>query len=525
MCSLSLVRHLSAGLLAVMIVVPALGVDTAHAAAQLPGRPNVLFVLTDDLARDDLQVMPNTRRLIAGRGATFENYFVSSSACCPSRVTMLRGQYAHNTKVKSNGGTNGGFETAYRRHLERVTIATRLQHVGYRTGLFGKYLNGYPGTAGDTYVPPGWNDWASPVAGDPYGEFNYTLNENGALHTYGADRASYGTDVYVGLAAQFIEQSASEHKPFFAYLSVYAPHEPATPAPEDTGLFVGLQAPRTPGFDQPDVAAMPSFIQALPALSDAQIAGVDQLYRKRLQSLQAVDRGVATLVDTLRRTGQLKRTYIVFTSDNGFHLGQHRLPAGKLLAYDTDTHVPLLVRGPGVTPGTNVRALAGNIDLAPTFAAIADTRAPAFTDGRSLLGLLHKKPRASTPWRDAYLLEFWRVTGAASSSPGPTAATPTPLEPSDADEGGTLIGQVSDKNALNGIAHIPKYSALRTRRHLYVEYATGERELYDTRIDPDEIHNVHGNDPHLEHELARQLAHLRRCHANSCRSADRSTTT
>jgi hypothetical protein len=152
------------------------------------------------------------------------------------------------------------------------------------------------------------------------------------------------------------------------------------------------------------------------------------------------------------------------------------------------------------------------------------TTAPAFTDGRSLLGLLQRKPRTSTPWRDAYLLEFWRVAGAAGSSPDPTAVGPSPLEPSDTDEGGTLPGQVSDKNALTGVAHVPKYTGVRTGRYLYVEYATGERELYDTRMDRDEIHNLNGHDPRLERELANQLSRLRHCRANTCRTADRSST-
>src|SRR4051794_20925581 len=181
------------------------------------------------MALGDLAAMPETVALLADGGATFDNYFVNSSACCPSRATTLRGQYEHNTGVLSNGGANGGFEKAYRSGIEHDTIATRLQHAGYRTGLFGKYLNGYPNSAPETYVPPGWTDWASPVRGNAYGEYDYTLNENGTLRSYGHDPASYGTDVSMRLARQFVTDAAQAHSPFFAYVSVYAPHEPATP--------------------------------------------------------------------------------------------------------------------------------------------------------------------------------------------------------------------------------------------------------------------------------------------------------
>ena len=412
------------------------GVGAARPAGATPRagrerRPNVLFVLTDDLDVGELRYMPHTRALIARQGTTFDDYFVSNSLCCPSRATTLRGQYAHNTTVWSNGGENGGFERAYASGIEQDTVATRLHHAGYTTSLTGKYLNGYPNGAAPDYIPPGWDNWASAVYGNPYGEYHYVLNQNQSYHVYQHHRRDYGTDVYVRLTDRFIRGAVHDHQPFFAYLSVYAPHQPATPAKQDVGKFPTARVPRTPAFDQADVSRMPMFVRDLPRFSSEETAAIDSLYRKRIRSLQAVDRGVARLVRTLRATKQLDNTYIVFASDNGFHLGQHRMPAGKQTAYDTDIHVPLMVRGPGVRANAHVSRLAGNTDLAPTFEAMAGVHPPSFTDGRSLLPLL----RGDQPshWRQSYLVEHRNESGVTRPSrvqPGKSS----PLEPPDPDE-------------------------------------------------------------------------------------------
>ena len=196
-------------------------------------------------------------------------------------------------------------------------------------------------------MPPGWDNWASAVYGNPYSEYHYVLNQNQTYRVHRHRPRDYGTDVYIRLTDQFIRGAAHDHQPFFAYLPVYAPHQPATPAPADVAKFPLAQAPRTPSFDQADVSRMPRFVRDLPPFTTAETSAIDGLYRMRIRSLQAVDRGVARLVHTLRATKQLDNTYIVFASDNGFHLGQHRMPAGKQTAYEPDIHVPLLVRGPG----------------------------------------------------------------------------------------------------------------------------------------------------------------------------------
>ena len=252
-------------------------------------------------------------------------------------------------------------------------MATRLSAVGYRTALVGKYLNGYPNLAGPTYRPPGWREWVSPVGGFPYSEYHYVLNDNGRFIHHGGHPRDYGTTAYVRRTEHFVRVAARAHTPFFAYLAVYTPHQPATPAPQDERKYPHAHVARTAAFDQRDVSAMPRFVRDLPRFGADERAAIDELYRLRIRSLQAVDRGVGALVRTLRETGQLDNTYIVFTSDNGFHLGQHRLPAGKQTAYDTDTHVPFLVRGPGIAGAARPRP---GRDRAPS-AVAARARTPA----------------------------------------------------------------------------------------------------------------------------------------------------
>ena len=471
---------------------------------------NILFILTDDLDLGEIAQMPNLQSMLVQQGVSFSNYFASVSLCCPSRATTLRGQYSHNTGVETNGGLNGGFETAHRLGIENSTIATWLHATGYRTALVGKYLNGYPNTVAETYVPPGWDLFASAATGNPYSQFNYTLNVNGKLVKYGSAPSDYGTDVYVQKTQDFITQSAAAHKPFFAYLAVYAPHQPATPAPRDASKFPGATAPRTPAYNAADVTGKPAFIQNLPLISARVQQRVDNLYRRRIQSLQAVDLGIAHLIDTLRTTGELTNTDIVFTSDNGFHLGQFRMPSGKQTAYDFDIHLPLIVRGAGIPAGKTSDQLVGNIDLAPTFATMAGVTPPSFVDGRSFLGDA-LEPGSSAPGRTAYLVEHWR------EDDGPGNRGGAPLEPGDLDQTTTTPVRRS-RGSLN---NIPEYHGVRTARYLYAEYVTGERELYDLKTDPYELHNLATTaPPTLVSSLAGTLHGLEHCEARTCQTAE-----
>ena len=230
------------------------------------GEPNILFVLTDDLDRAELRFMPNTRRLIGGAGATFDRYFVSNSLCCPSRVTTLRGQYAHNTGIWANGGTNGGFEHALTEGIEQDTVATRLSGSGYRTALVGKYLNGYPNTVAPTYRPPGWHTFVSPALGKPYGEYHYVLNDNGRLEFHGAHSRDYGTactcaapSTSCALPCSADRHRSSRTSRCTRRTSRQRRHERTRSASHT------LECRASAAYNQRDVYTMPSFIRELTA--------------------------------------------------------------------------------------------------------------------------------------------------------------------------------------------------------------------------------------------------------------------
>ncbi len=513
---LRLIVLLSVIMLIIGAVIPA--TPTRAAASQ----PNILFILTDDLDLAEIAYMPKLKALLIEQGSSFSNYFVSVSLCCPSRSTTIRGQYSHNTGVETNGGSNGGFETAYRLGIENSTIATWLQAAGYRTGLFGKYLNGYPDTASLTYIPPGWSDWNSSVKGNPYSEYNYTLNENGKLAPYGHTAKDYGTDVYAQKAVNFIQQSVHDKKPFFVYLAVYAPHQPATPAPRDANLFPNAQAPRTPNYDEKDVSDKPHYIADLPLLRPIEQQRIDNLYRRRLQSLQAVDDAIENLYNTLKAAGQLDNTYIVFTSDNGFHLGNHRMPAGKQTAYEEDIHLPLIVRGPSVAAGKTVEPITGNIDLAPTFAAMAGTDPAKFVDGRSFLPLLLKGSAAN--WRDVYLVEHWGQTTVqvAQNTPSPDTQEPDDIDqmfPDQLDENTPTPAVKPLPLRPDRVRGIPEFHGIRGNGFVYVEYATGEKEFYDLTKDPYELNNLAAKlDPETLKALTDRVSKLVKCKAETCRA-------
>jgi N-acetylglucosamine-6-sulfatase len=471
-------------------------------------------LLTDDLDRAEMAYMPIVRRLLTNQGVSFTNYFISDSLCCPSRTSILRGQYAHDTGVESNGDLNGGFETAYRLGIEKSTVGTWMHDAGYRTAYIGKYLNQYPDSASRTYEPPGWDEFDSAVAGNPYSEYDYVLNENKHLRHFGHKRADYGTTVYINKARQFIETSKA--KPFFLYLNVYAPHQPATPAGRDRKRFENARAPRTPAFDALP-PGKPGWLRQLHHLGPRGIASLDALFRARIRSLQAVDRGVGELIGTLQATHRLDSTYFVFSSDNGFHLGQFQMPAGKETPYDTDIRVPLIVRGPGVPAGKTSHFMVGNIDLAPTFAKLGGAAIPAFVDGRSFASLLHD-PAADPRPRHAYLLEHWRASRSASYGSGSG-----PSEPADLDSGAEAHAKPLPGKTVPfiGPGYIPRYFGLRTQHYMYVEYRK-RSEMYAISRDPYELHNIVYDpaDIHLVARFHNLLVRLKRCAAETCRSLE-----
>jgi N-acetylglucosamine-6-sulfatase len=509
---------------------------TAASAATLDAAPvprsaqpaNVVFILTDDLDLTsylDPSRFPKVNSLLVDKGTTFSNYFVTDSLCCPSRSSTLRGQYVHQHRVLGNLPPDGGFEKFHANGDETSTIATWLHDDGYRTGLLGKYLNGYPATVEPTFVPPGWDEWDSPTSGgNPYSEYNYRLNENGKLVRYGSSPQDYLVDVLSRKSGEFIRHKSD--KPFFLYVAPYVPHLPATPAPRHADAFTGVQAPRTPSFNQADVSAEPQWLQNRPLLDEQQISVIGQVYRRRLQSMLGVEDLVENVVDTLQRTGQLDNTYIVFSSDNGFHLGQHRLPPGKQTAFEEDIRVPLIVRGPGVPQGKKVDDFAMNIDLAPTFADLAGAKAPSFVNGRSLVPEMHgEKPDRE---RKDVLVEHYaegatrqrksqrqRNIGAAAQRDPDNDTNPPDGTPTTGSQ-----ASVVRRGQFQAVA-IPGYAALRTDRYTYVEYVTGERQLYDLHADPDQLQNIAGTvAPKIVRDLSRRLTTLKSCKGHGCHTVD-----
>lgn len=448
--------------------------------------PNILLILTDDLDLAAAKYLPRVQSLIKDRGVNFSNYVVNISLCCPARATILRGQYAHNTKIYTNRQIDGSFIHFYRQGLEKSTIATWLEKRGYKTAFLGKYLNGYPRRASKTYVPPGWETWASPIYDSGYLEYNYTLNENGRLVSYGDRPEDYSADVYTNKARQFITEAAAAERPFFLYLSYFAPHQPAIAAPRHRNLFTAATAPRTTSFNELDVTDKPEYIKNLPPLDRRQQNQIDRLYQRRLRSLQAVDEGVAATIDTLKANNQLDNTYIIFSSDNGFHLGQHRLPPNKETAYEEDIHLPLYIRGPHVPVSKTIEELVGNIDLAPTFAELAGIDLPRFVDGRSLVRLWKKNTNQNFIWRQAYLLQHRQNRQRHSTAP-----------------------------------LIPSYQGLRTADCTYVRYENGEQELYNLKQDPQQVNNLANKvHPHIIAVYAHRLQSLINCRGKSCRRKD-----
>ncbi|MEU8244420.1 sulfatase [Actinoplanes missouriensis] len=458
-------------------------------------RPNIVFVLVDDLSMNLVPYMPNVLRLQRD-GTSFTNYTVTDSLCCPSRASILTGQYPHNTGIVKNHGSDGGFLLFRSRGEEKSTLATDLQSAGYRTAFLGKYLNEYLPESG--YVPPGWDEWMA--GGNAYDNVNYTLNENGTVKRYGSDPSDYLTDVLSAKAQDLIKTGAIETgaieqglikstqvKPFFIEISTYTPHLPYPPAPRDAQSFPGLIAPRGDAYGKVPKNA-PAWLAPHSPLTAAQIAHMDRGFRKRVQSIQSIDRMIGDLRATIDKAGIAENTVIVFSSDNGYHMGEYRLNPGKQTAFDVDVNVPLVVAGAGVRRGHVVDALVENIDLRPTFADLAGVRPPAEVDGRSVRQLLG----GLTPsqWRTGALIEH--------SDPA--------TDPADPDY------QSESENVP------PSYTALRTADVTWVEYVDGSREYYHRRTDPDQLLNLaDGLDPERVTELHEQLHRLATCRGPSCR--------
>ena len=404
-------------------------------------RLNVVLILSDDERLDGTTVMKNVRRLIADHGITFSDYHVATSLCGPSRASILTGQYSHHTGVLQN----------FDKHVfgeQHNDLPVWLHNAGYETALVGKYLNSATGLP-RTGIPPGWDYWQAMDSNPLEAYYNYSINDNGRLVHYGSKPSDYSTDVLAHKAVQFIQQA---RHPFFLYFAPVAPHLPAIPAKRDQGKLENIAPIHSPAFNQRNIGKEPWRYWHKDLLSAAAQLYINHVRIRQEESLLAIDRSVRSVVRVLKARHELNHTVILYTSDNGFLWGEHRL-GGKIWPYQESTHVPLIVRAPWTTTAHRNNQPLLNIDLAPTISALAGVKPGLPEDGRSFTPFLH---RQQTQWRHAFLVEY--------------------------------LG----KNALHK-GGPPPYVAVQTKRNLYVEYKNGWRELYNLKKDPWELNNFSGN--------------------------------
>lgn len=532
-----------------------------------PERPNVIVVMTDDQPNGMLRAMPRTRALVGDAGVRFDDYYVSYPLCCPSRATYLTGQYAHNNGVANNDPPLGG----YPRLDEDDTLPVWMRESGYITSHIGKYPNRY-GHVDPHDIPDGWDEWRGSVDPTTYWMYGYTLNENGRLRTYGdrrhPDPDMYQTDVYRRKAVDFIDRMSTRERPFFLSLSFLAPHDEAPlwkesglgdndrkenaaqlkkrgkqlrkkldgkprehpwvePAPRPAlrhkGAFADAELPtrsKLMSYDEKRVDDKPTFLRNYPLLPDKTEQQILDSYRGRLASLLSVDEAIGAIVRQLKDTGELDNTYLMFVSDNGYFFGEHRIPTGKFLPHDASSHVPLMLRGPGIPAGKTSHELTTNTDLAATIADIAGVEPRSTLDGRSLLPFAEHPDRRT---QRAVLHE-----GGGGAVLGNEESDVWSSERADvagrAAAAGDLNQDIDDSlhafriAPAHGQVRSIAYEAIRTERYLYVRYLRGGRELYDLERDPYESRS-RAADPAYAETMAfldDHLDELQGCAGKSC---------
>lgn len=431
-----------------------------------PPPPDIVVFLTDDQRADlFLEYMPRTKALLADSGVVFSHAFANTPNCCPSRATFLTGLYQHNHGVLNNVPPDGGAMEL----STRGTIGVWLQRGGYLTAYFGgKWLNEYSRVEPWPHVPPGWDEWHVPARSVYY---DYTLVERTwpdsvvTQTVHGGAPSDYATDVMTGKIVAFLKR-LPENRPVFLVVATSAPHRPSLPAPRDVDACRRLEPPRSASYDETDTSDKPQFVRRVQPATGAMHLQTDSIWRGMCGSLQAVDRMVEAVINGLAERERLDRTFILYTSDNGIALGEHRLWWRKGTAYDHDVRVPFVVRVPGVEPRLDT-AFVQMADIAPTLLDWAGITPTSPMDGQSLLPHIERYGALA---RDAILIEnLWT------------------------------------RQRIN-----PAVRAVRTRRYLYAEYESGERELYDLATDPYQLDSRHADAQYdsVRVRLARRLARL-----------------
>lgn len=434
-----------AGGLVVIVLAGALAQRPPDRAIAQTAQPNIVVIVTDDQALESMRVMPTVRKKIGNPGVVFNNGFVSNPLCCPSRATILTGALSHTTGVYSNEGTAGGFSA----FDDSSTVATWLDAAGYDTAFVGKYLNEYQKEHA-SYRPPGWDRWATYLPnGNSQIFYDYDMIVDGRLVHYPKEEKFYATRVLTSYATSFIKEATG---PFLMYYFPNAPHAPADPERKYRREFQAVKPLRGPSYDEKDVSDKPAYIQALPRMSDEFKKLTDRFRRDQLRTLLSVDDSVGRIIKTLKGQGHLQNTMIIFMSDNGYSYGHHRW-RGKQVPYEESIRVPFYVRYDPLTDGGKDNHLVLNTDVAPTIADLAGVSVSG-VDGLSLLPLLEGN---GAEWRTDFLLEH-----------------------------------LYDDNA-----KVPTYCGVRNKDYTYVNYETGEEELYDLVDDPRQLRNLAADPEYL----------------------------
>ena len=497
----------------------ALAVSQAPPSADAAnGKPNVIVVLTDDMTLRDLyetkgakgkgkKLMPKTRGLIGRKGVTLSRYYSSNSISCPSRTTNLTGQYSKNHGVTRNTFGKRKYCSDPGRVDFSRTLPAWLQAAGYRTSHFGRFLNAF-GLGRNNRVPAGWDHYVQPVETSVSATavfYGYRLNINGVVggkrgNTKKPDKVNYFTDVMVNMALD--EIAAHRDQPLYVAIDHRAPHEdsplPVGPQPalRHNKALKGKKPRRPASYDEKDVSDKTRWLRNSHRLRPRQKKLIATRNKRRLASLLAVDDTMGRIVKRLGKLGELGQTYIIFTSDNGFFNGEHRISKGKYRPYEDSSHMPFMIRGPGIPKGKTSRELTMNVDIVPTIVDIAGASPNRVMDGRSLLPFLRKpKRRTRRPLLlEAYPPKEGLSAAAIASGAGPlafAAKDPTP----------------------------PKWKAIVYGRYKLVNFKKQGYELYDLKRDPNEINSVAKSRRHrpVFKFLKKQLNRLVKCRGKSCR--------
>lgn len=440
-------------------------------AAKRP--PNMVFILTDDqdLRMDSLSYMPHLKKHIADEGLSFTRHYCTVALCCPSRVSLWTGKAAHNTNVTDVNPPYGGYPKFISQGLNNAYLPLWLQKAGYNTYYVGKLFNAQ---TVDNYNNPHAAGWTgSEFLLDPftYEYLNATFTRNGEASV--SYEGQYTTDLVAEKSFGFLEDALVDRdkKPFFLTIAPTAPHSnvhigsniidgnfsentnvqsPPVPAERHKHLFKNVKVPRTEHFN-PDNPHGVSWIGRLPKQNETNVKDNDQWYRSRLRALQAVDEIVEEVVKRLDEAGVLEETYIFFSTDNGYHIGQHRLQPGKQCAFEEDINIPFMVRGPGVPKGQTTDIVSSHTDLAPTFLRLAGGKLRDDFDG-SVIPLTGAELEADKTRSEHVNVESWGII----MSEGKHGAV---LYPNHTYKALRVIGE--------------------SYNYLYTVWCTGEHELYD----------------------------------------------